>query len=261
MGDGDSLAHALSPMGSERLSATVMERLRGLILNGTWAAGSRLPSEHELASALGVSRGTIREALNNLEAGGLITSRPGLGTFVRKRSGILRNNLNINSSLTRLIESMGLIPGCREVSCRFEPASESVADALNLPVRAHTCVVERLRTASDQPVALTVDIFSYQLLTAAERPITPQELEHLLLTENSLYRTLERNLGVNIGDAVATLTPVIATSELARRLEVQEGAPLLLMDQIAYNRNHEPIIMSAQYHVTGFNSFIVYRTM
>lgn len=250
-----------SPMSSERLSETVMDRLRALILNGSWAPGSRLPTEHELAAATRVSRGTIREALNKLEAAGLITQRPGLGTFVRKRSGVMKNNLNINSSLTRLIESMGLVPGCREVSCRLELADERVAGALNLPLRAHVCVIERIRTASGEPVALTVDILSYQLLTLPGRTMSPQELEQLLLKENSLYQALQENLGCSVGDAVTTLTPVVATPDLASRLEVEVGDPLLLMEQLAYDRSHEPLISSVQYHVSAFSSFTIYRTV
>lgn len=65
-----------------RLSDVIMQQLEGRIVDGTYAAGERLPSERELARQLDVSRPSLREAIQKLEAKGLVTRRQGGGTFV-----------------------------------------------------------------------------------------------------------------------------------------------------------------------------------
>ncbi len=72
----------LEPLASERRADGVVERLRSLILTGAYPPGSRLPNERELAEALGVNRGSVREALKRLEFLELIEVRHGQGSFV-----------------------------------------------------------------------------------------------------------------------------------------------------------------------------------
>jgi GntR family transcriptional repressor for pyruvate dehydrogenase complex len=86
--DGEGKAAARSSSGG-RVEA-VMRRLETALLDGTWAAGARLPSERQLAEQYGVARNTVREALQRLVARDLLRSRPGAGMYVtdRLRSGI-----------------------------------------------------------------------------------------------------------------------------------------------------------------------------
>jgi len=74
------------------LHLQLLNQLRHLILSGQWAPGSRLPSETELQRQLGISRSTIRQALNNAEAEGLIERAPGKGTFVARSPTRRLNN-------------------------------------------------------------------------------------------------------------------------------------------------------------------------
>lgn len=63
-----------------------VEKLRAYVMNGTWAAGDKLPTQADLCAELGVSRSVLREAMATLKAEGLLTSRQGAGVFVGKRS-------------------------------------------------------------------------------------------------------------------------------------------------------------------------------
>src|SRR5687767_11634959 len=86
----DTLA-AIGPVARSSVVDAVADRLRNEILAGRVAAGSRLPSERELALALGVNRLTLRAALARLEALGLVSTRHGSGTEViswRERAGL-----------------------------------------------------------------------------------------------------------------------------------------------------------------------------
>jgi len=69
-------------VGKPNLVDRVFEQLRERILSGDYAAGSRLPGEHELSAAMGVSRPVVRDALGRLRDGGMVYSRQGAGTFV-----------------------------------------------------------------------------------------------------------------------------------------------------------------------------------
>ena len=75
----------------QKLSDVITEKLESMILDGSWLAGERLPSERELALQFDVSRPSLREAIQNLDARGLVTRKQGGGTFV---------SANLNSAMT-----------------------------------------------------------------------------------------------------------------------------------------------------------------
>ena len=72
----------LQTVEPRRLYRQIADQIAGLIGNGEFARGSRLPAERELATLLGVSRTSVREALISLEIGGLVEVRVGSGVFV-----------------------------------------------------------------------------------------------------------------------------------------------------------------------------------
>ncbi|WP_067168502.1 FadR/GntR family transcriptional regulator [Microtetraspora niveoalba] len=100
-----------APVRQEPLVMQLCEQFRGLIDDGTWPIGSRIPGENQLASELGVSRGTVREALRALSMAGLLEPRVGDGTYVRARDELaailtrdqrgddLRHTLDVRSVL------------------------------------------------------------------------------------------------------------------------------------------------------------------
>lgn len=126
--------------------------LREEIERGVYKPGDRLPSELELIRQYGISRITVRQALNELEAEGLIVRRHGKGTYVAER--------RIEQELVRLtdfIEDMQqarLNPSSRVLAFVHEPASLAVARALNLKEGTEVVRVERLRLADERPMAL-----------------------------------------------------------------------------------------------------------
>jgi len=79
----------LEPIRRTKAYVLAAEQIRGRILDGTWRAGDRIPSEKELAEQLGVGRGSVREALRIVEALGWIQIRPGEGALVSERSSPL----------------------------------------------------------------------------------------------------------------------------------------------------------------------------
>lgn len=106
--------NSLAPIKPKRVADQVFEQLRELILRGDLKPGDRIMPERELMKELGVSRNSVREALNKLVAMGLVDQRQGQGTFVRELSTTRDNPImglmaSQNATLTDLLEvRMGL---------------------------------------------------------------------------------------------------------------------------------------------------------
>lgn len=78
----------LRPIKKFRVYEEVIDQIREMINNGNFSSGSRLPTERDLASAFGVGRPAVREALKILDAVGLLEIRPGSGIYVREQQGM-----------------------------------------------------------------------------------------------------------------------------------------------------------------------------
>ncbi|WP_214107565.1 GntR family transcriptional regulator [Acrocarpospora catenulata] len=127
-------------MGRSSLVRQVQEDLRGRILDGSLPAGSQLPAEVDLARSMGVSRTSLREAVQQLQLDGLLIKRHGYGTFVRSTPP-LRSALNVNKSTSELIRDQGMVPGTVAAQVRRAAVTPHEADRLGL--------------APDDPVMLT----------------------------------------------------------------------------------------------------------
>ena len=249
-----STLHTLGPQFS--LPERAAEDLRASIRDGRIATNGRLPSELELVRQLGVSRATLRHAISILEEEGLVRRRQGHGTFVVEQVRSLQNNLNQNFGVTDLIEAAGWQPGVRDLEIAIELADLMTAQRLSLPPRSRVHVIRRTRLADGRPIACTVDMVPVSLLV--EREIDPAALQSLLLEEQSLYRLLAR-FGLVVHHGLATIQPVGLDAAMSKALELKTGALALLMDQVDYTAEGEPVVLSREYHPKDVLSVQVYR--
>jgi GntR family transcriptional regulator len=237
--------------GRRKLSAHVREVLGDRIAQGHHPAGSRLPPEPELASELGVSRATLREALRSLEEDGFLTRTRGTGTFVTQRRR-LANNLDQNFGVSQAIRASGMTPGTARLSVSDGPVPGDARKALGLGEHEPAFVVERVRTADERPVVLSVDVLPGGLLEGREDLLTA-------LDRRSLYDLLERDLGLPIHHGVATIRPLKADRRLASALWTLRGALLLYLRQIDYDEGGRPVLYSTEYHLADAFEFTVAR--
>jgi GntR family transcriptional regulator len=230
------------------LSHSVARALRERIVTHELEPGDRLPSEPELARSLGVSRPSLREGIALLEEDGVVRRLHGSGTYVAHRPGV-RNDLSRNFSVSSMIAAMALEPGSVDESCASEPAPPQVAAALGVGEGTPVCALRRVRTAAGRRVVDSTDWCHADVLP----------LETIAgLEGGSIYAALaERGLPVHHG--VATLTPATASSEVARRLDVENGALLLTLLQLDSTVDGTVVLVSQEHHLADAFEFTVYR--
>lgn len=208
----------------ERLS----ELLKSDIVDGRLAPGSQLPGEIELAETHGVSRTTVRRALDTLTQAGLVTRQQGRGTFVAE--GHINQVLGDLFSFTEIIQQMGMEPGIADVRVAVDPFPPHEAREF-LP-GGHLWIVERVRTGNGKPFAL----MRSWLPDAVAWELTPETLQET----QSLYEILSRK-GVRPARTNETILAEAATEEDAALLGIAPGAPLLTICRWASDASGRPI--------------------
>jgi GntR family transcriptional regulator len=227
------------PSGAARPDARPLsERTRDALLAAIRAGafeGGRLPPEVELAERLGVSRTTLRAALQSLSADGLISRRRRDGTFVNGH--LLRTSMRLNRlvAFTELIEGCGHAPSVDPQLERVEPLSARDADALGVEPGAPCLVVERLLRAGGAPVITVVDVVPVGRLRRG-----PSEVRQA----DSTFAFLADNGAAPVDYATSEFIPRVATESEPRGLELEPGEPYIELLETHYSRVHERIALS-----------------
>jgi DNA-binding GntR family transcriptional regulator len=220
------------------LPVIARETLQDLILGGRFEVGSQLPSEEELSVLLGVSRPTLREAIRAMEDDGQLQRRRGIGTFVL-RAAVLENRLDVNSGVTQLIEQAGMKPGSSALITEQRPATAEEAARLQLEPGEPVLALDRVRTADGRPAVFSRDVLAVGILHPAR-----------VADDGSIYTTLQQQ-GKTVHHGLAELDAVAATAALARHLNVARGAPLLLLRQLDFTADDQPVLLSHEWVIPG----------
>jgi GntR family transcriptional regulator len=197
-----------------------------------------LPTEGELSKRFGVSRATVREAVRGLVEAGYVTRRRGSGSYVAERRR-MPHGLDSTLSYLAMIESAGAHAGMRVLDAVFEQC-EKTDSPLHLSRGDMVLAVERVRTADGQPVIYSRDRIPARLLR------TDLDLQNL---DPSLFALL-RSSGHAADHATATLRAVASTSFTAKVLGVRRGKPLLYIEEVDYDRDGTPVMLSREWHVS-----------
>jgi GntR family transcriptional regulator len=240
-----SLDHASVPLKFE-----VSARLIDLIEGATFQPGSKLPSEQQLATAFGVSRMTIRDSLALLELQGFLLRRHGVGTFVRGPLLVLNNPMEVNLGVSEAIRRNGMEPGVTNLEIRREHPSSSVARKLDLSGDIY--IVERTRTCNSFPLAFTIDHMPANLVA--------DEARLREYSQGSLYEFLEKETKIEIDYGISALIPELADARLAKNLQVPNGCPIVLMEQLDYSIDGKPVLLSYEYYIRRGIRFSVLRS-
>jgi GntR family transcriptional regulator len=198
--------------------------LRERIESGRLRPGDRLPSEAQLADLYEASKITLRHALANLAADGLVTREPGKGTFVRG-AGITAGSRR----LTSFTEEMGALhigSGSRILRQQVGSADRPTSERLHVADGTPVVLLDRLRLGDEVPVGIQRAALVHELVPG---------LEAADLAGASLYAHLRRTYGLHPTEAEETfhVGPVDATD--ARLLEVRTGECAFLVERVTFS--------------------------
>jgi GntR family transcriptional regulator len=261
MTDPNSNGKGLKPIRESRLlPRLVVEQLRAMIQSGELPDGSQLPSEPELAKALNISRSTLRAALSYLENEGTVFRRRGVGTFVADRR-TLYNNLNINWGVTQIINATGAVAGTSKMQFDVKPASRRIEESLKVPLGTPTIIIERVRTANEKPVSISIDhLAATRLGSTARIEECIERFRSFLEAHQSIYEYVEQELNLTIDHATAWLQPMIADTNMATSLAVPLRSAILYMEQIDYDTEGNPLLLTDEYFAGDAFVFSVHRS-
>jgi len=197
----------------ERIRQRVMQLIQQL------PVGDAIPSERRLSSELGVSRLTLRAALDDLVREGYLVRRHGSGTFVGQPK--IAQQLTL-TSFSDDMKRRGMVPDSRTIGLENVHAGAQVGRALNVSPDARVFRVRRLRLADGEPMAVETLHVPVSLMPG----LTPTQLEHA-----SFYALLEERYGITIASGLQTIEPTVTDEEESDLLHVPLHSPAFLFER------------------------------
>lgn len=186
-----------------------------------------IPSERELTELFGVSRITVRRAVDELVAENYLYRIQGKGTYVKSHK--IQQNLISITSCTQDIINLGMTPRRLVISAQTEVADQKRRRLLNLGENDSVFRLERIYFADDDPLNHTVTYLPYKLFPGIDVHDFSKE---------SLYTVLESQYGCEITTATRTIEAVLAEGEIARYLQVVTGTPILHFECVTRGKVH-----------------------
>ncbi len=240
--------HTLKP-DRRSLPAQTYEQLRALIQQGRWEPGSQLPPENALATQLGISRATLREALRLLEEEGLIVRRHGVGTFVTPHPR-LESGLERLESVLSLATRLGMQAHYQNLSVQTVEADRTIAEQLQVEKGTPLTLVSRTILVDGRPVAYLEDFVPTRWLSADDFGDA---------FTGSVLDALRQHPSLRVQEARADIIAICASRPLAHCLQVRPGDALLLLEETLFDASGVPLDFSRNYFVPDRFRFYVVR--
>ncbi len=209
--------------------------------------GDLFPTEESLCTQYGVSRTTVRAAIDVLARENILKRVRGKGTYVQEQK-IEQNFFQNLTSFSHEIRVKGMTPSTKVIEFNSGPATEEDVFALNVSLDSSVFRLKRLRFINDQPVVLVITHVPYALCVS---------LDSYNFENESLYEVLERNFSLPVAMARREVEVTQASKDLATALQVKRGTPLLLVKTTAYTREKTAIEYSVAYYRGDRNRFVV----
>jgi GntR family transcriptional regulator len=207
------------------------EIIRKELAEQRWRVGDLLPSERLFSDSFGVSRPTVRDALNSLVTDGLLRREKGVGTFVaepRFRERWSGSVVGLSDSL----ETEGLRLRTEVLNLTVTAPDAQVRAELSMSADEEVIDLRRLRFMGADAVLVTESYLPYALFPG---------LLDVDFSDKSLYRTLRAMYGTEIVRVKRSLEVQAAGAELAELLAIEIGAPLMYIENTAYTADDRAV--------------------
>ena len=205
------------------------ELFRTKISTGEWAPGDRIPSENELNRILGVSRMTVRGVLTKLVEEGLLLRVAGKGTFVANSK--IQTKSPAYQGVREQLEAMGYRTSTELIKQSRRSPSASVRQNLQIGEGEDIFAIERVRGVEGEPISLH---YSYVPLRLAPT------LDKYDLASEQLCVILDKHFALSMKYVEEKLESVPANNEVAERLGIDPGDPVILLEDVIFDASRTP---------------------
>jgi GntR family transcriptional regulator len=223
--------------------------LRAWLATGTHRPGDRLPPELELAGMLGVSRGTLRTALDRLEEAGEITRRQGSGTYVGQavRPTAFHEGLEVLRPYSELAQRRGVVLTVRDLEIAQLRIGAEAGEAFGLPPDTEALTVIRTVLADGEPVAMMRDVVRPGVALPPERGL------RRAVEGGSMVLDVLLAQGVQVAFAVTHVRPrlISARERAGRALDVQGATAVIELEEIMHLGSGQAVQHSADTFAPG----------
>lgn len=242
------------PVRASGLTTQVEHLLAARIRSGEFRAGDQLPTEHELAATLRVSRATVRNALGALTRRGLIVRRHGIGNFVSAASAVA-HHLGDALDFSDLIARDGRTPGVEFDRAEIVAAGAATAAALGIAEHELVHRAAKRFTADGETViyavaSLPLRLFDPELTATIEA--SPERTE-------PLFTFLADTIGVTTEYQVTSIRAVLGNDVAYPGSPLSARTAMLEMEEIGYSNHNEPIWHSMNWYPPGAMQFQLVR--
>lgn len=203
----------------------LMNQLEEKIVQGVYQPGEQLMTEVEMAKCFGVSTITVKKALKELVAKGLVERHQGKGTFVARKK--YQKNLSQSLNFTQMCKLAGAKPGGKMLENTLCYPDEKLASRMGMNDQERVIYIKRIRFANEEAVAIEENYF----------PLEYAKLLEQRFDNNSLYEYLEKEYQVKIAYTKKKIEICRANKTEAELLKVAKNEPLLLIISIAYTED------------------------
>ena len=216
----------------------VYAALRDWILQGVYAPASRLPSEPELCKLFGVSRITVRAAVEMLEKQGLVERKQGRGTFVGDSVGDAPSRGDF-SELVRRLRQLHSKSRLSDIEITTRAADEAIARDLQIPVGSDVVRASYTRTRDGAPIGAT------DLFIPASLGVDISETD----LKQAPAPTILQSKGFDILGAHQLISATLADARIATQLQTTVGAPIVHVRLQVLDLNSRPIELLSAYYL------------
>jgi GntR family transcriptional regulator len=234
------------------------EALHIWLAGGRYRQGDRLPPEHEVATMLGVSRGTLRSALHRLEERGEIVRRQGSGTFVGRTTvpAALGERLERLEPYSSLAERRGLTLSAVDLHIERRAVGAEVGEALGLAPIAQVTTIARTLEANDAPVAVMFDVVHPKVSLPDDDALREQ------LEGGQMVLDVLIGLGVPVTFARTRVIPSLLNprERAGKLLGVKRTTAVLELEELYYAGREERVAYSRDLFAPGGLEVTVMRS-
>ena len=211
----------------------IKQTIKNWIINKEFSLGEKIPSENELASQFNVNRLTVRQGIGQLVQEGFLTAIRGKGTFVTTNEQLINSyNLEFTGFVDDLFHE---IQKTKTISVKLREITvpKFLANKLALSKKCKDVVqIKRVRYRENRSFAYTVNYLPVEL---------GRKMTESALTRKPLLQIMEQDLGIQFTEAFQTIEATFAELNIAEKLEIPSGSPVLYIERIMYTKGRRPV--------------------